>query len=273
MRIIYFLSILMTLLVCSPYISADSIKLGIFPYISASRLLKTHLPVAKYLSENLNQPVDIISAPSFPEFIARTKQQKFDIIITAPHMGTLAILQSNYQRLAVTNNRTYAVFVTLKASGIKTLKDVNHASLTLPPQKAIISQLALQTLSEQGTDFNSVDITFTLSHNNALQSVLNRESDVAAFAIHIWESAEDSNKEILHVLGASTKIPGLFILARPGMPAHRVDKISSLLQNYHRTQAGKNYFKHTKFNRFRAITETDINELKPHVQTIFNFKD
>ena len=272
MQYIRFIGIFLFITLLSPSTFADSLKLGIFPYLSAGKLLKIHNPLASYLSENLNSQVNLISAPGFGQFIQRTKKQKYDIIITAPHMGALALLQSNYQRLAVSSNKSHAVFVSLNKSKFNSFKNIQQASITLPPEKAIITKLALQTLSEQDSNINELNIEYTQSHNNALKSVLIGESDVAAFGFPTWNRTSDVDKSRLQVLGASEGIPGFMIVANASMSQQKIQKITRLLLNFHHTDKGKAYFKTTRLEPFRAITEQDIEDLKPFVKSIFNFE-
>lgn len=265
--------LLLCLLTLPPTSFAASLSLGIFPYISASKLLRIHKPVADYLAQQLDQPVNIVSAPGFPQFIQRTRNKKFDIIITAPHMGALAILQSRYQPLAVSTNRSHAVFLVKKSSAIQSLAQLKHAAITLPPQKAIISKLALQTLRQAGLNPQQLDIQYTRSHNNALESVLNDATDVAAIGLPTWNRASTSDKNSLRIIAESSDIPGFMVLANPDMDDRQAQKIAQALQTFHLTQSGKQYFYQSKLQRFRAINTQDIEQLKPFLSAIFNFKE
>jgi len=265
--------VIITLLILStPFaVQADSLKLGVFPYLSADKILRTHQPVAQYLTEQLGQKVELISAPDFPLFIRRTRQNKFDMVITAPHMGALAILQSDYQRLAVSSNKSQAVFVALKSSPYSDLSDSQQATFTLPPQKAIITKLAHQTLTDQDINLETLDIQYTQSHNNAMEAVLNRESDIAAFGLPTWKRSQQPDREKLKVLARSDDIPGFMALANKSLNTEKVQHIAQLLQDFHQTSSGNNYFKQSKLQSFRAIQDSDIENLAPFVESIFKF--
>ncbi len=85
-----------------------NLSVGVFPYLSTVKLLKLHTPVINRLNSTLDENFTMVSAPSFGEFINRTKAGEYYLVITAPHMDRLAEMQSAYQRVVMTGNKSYA---------------------------------------------------------------------------------------------------------------------------------------------------------------------
>jgi len=86
---------------------------GILPFISAEQLVFRFTPLAKYLSENLQVPVRIETAPDFVEFARRTHEETdYDILFTAPHFFTRASQKAGYRLIAsVDSPEMWAVIV------------------------------------------------------------------------------------------------------------------------------------------------------------------
>ena len=249
-----------------------NLTVGVFPYFSAAKLFKLHTPVINRLNSTVDKSFTMVSASGFGEFIKRTKAGNYDLVITAPHMGRLAEMQSGYQRVAMTGNKSYAVFVVKNKSSYQTLSDIKGESITLPPAKAIISKMALKTMEQAGLEKNDVKLNYTKSHNNALLSVIRDESKVAAFGYPTWKRYPAKDKKSLRVLAISEKIPGFLIMANPRLDAELVSDISESLIDFEKTDSGKAYFSLTALERFIPVDDGAMIKLTDYVTEIFKLR-
>ena len=254
-----------------PLQAAETLKLGIFPYLSAAQLIEQHKPLADYLSQRLGQPVAISSASDFPGFLRRTREGRYDLVLTAPHMGALAILRDGYQPLATTDNKLHAVIASNRNSDWKNLQQLQNARILLPPKKAIISLLALDTLAAAGLDPRRLDIRFTHSHNNALQSVVKRRSDASAFSSPTYQRYLDQGGNELRVLATSPDIPGNFLVANIDLEPGLVRRLRQALLDFGKTPEGQRYFRRTRQLGFRPIVDADLKRLRPFIKRIFGY--
>lgn len=252
-----------------PPSEAQTLKFGIFPYFSPSKLMRVHQPLAQHLDQHLPESVKLITAPNFKSFLQRTRALQYDVIFTAPHMGVLAEQQSGYQRLAKGLNRSHAVFVVPKQSEIQSLKDLVHKKLALPPERAIINKLAWQCLHEQKIDTTQINIQATRSHNNALTLVLKGLTDAAAFGLPTWRTAKPEIKAQLRVIEESPSIPGFMLLAHPSKSAEWVAEVQKQLMAFGETTMGNTYVKNAGLKGFAPIEDADVNLLLPYVEMIF----
>ncbi len=250
-----------------------NLTLGVFPYFSAAKLLKLHTPVINRLNSTLDEHFTMVSAPSFGEFIKRTKAGEYDLVITAPHMGRLAEMQSAYQRVAMTGNKSYTVFVVKNNAEYKTLADIKGGTITLPPKKAIISKLALKTMEQAGLSKDDVMLNYTKSHNNALLSVIRGESKVAAFGYPTWKRYPAKDKKSLRVLATSEKIPGFLMMANSRLDTELVKRMTKSLVNFGNSESGKAYFSATALESFEAVDDVAMDKLTAYVREIFNVKE
>ncbi|MFW5450242.1 MAG: phosphate/phosphite/phosphonate ABC transporter substrate-binding protein [Methylophagaceae bacterium] len=250
---------------------ADSLKLGILPYLSTATLLKVHNPVAVQLSSELGVKVNMVSEPSYDQFLEATKNKKFDFVLTGPTMGALAVLQSGYQLLVVPGNKSHAVFVSLKSSPFQDLSNANSARIALLQKQSVMSLLAKKKLTETYS-LSDLNLTYSKTHGNALQAVLKGDADIAVMGLHAWRRYNKADKNLLSVIAVSDNITGIMILANPDMDKVMVKKAIEALLNLDNTELGAAYYKRSKWLPFRPLTQQDITTLEPFVGEIHHFK-
>lgn len=238
---------------------ADKLTLGIFPYFDATRLAQLHKPLKEHLAISTNNDIRLVSAPSFKEFNKRTKQSRYDIIVTAPHFGRDAQKIAGYEWLGFTSNTSYAVFVSHIDSGIKTIKDLKGKTLALPPKRAIIHHLAINTLVDNRINTTKdIKISEQKSHNNAMLSAILKNTDAAAFGAPTWKKYKSPDKNKLQMIGKSEDIPGFAIMVHSSVPTKIKKDLKKALYLFPFTNEGKEYFNKTGLKGIREKTQEDI---------------
>ena len=243
--------------------------LGIFPYFDPASLALLHKPLKDYIDDNVKQLVSMRSAPSFKAFKKDTTEGKYDIIVTAPHLGRIAQKNSNYEWIGFTKNQSHAVFVVTRESGLQKLSDLKGLSITLPPAAAIIHQMALKRLHEAGVTPNQdIQIKTTLSHNNAMMSVINGVTPIAAFGKPTWDRYSPAGKDRLVKIDQSENIPGFAILVHSRLPEESKTQIQQALLNFENTAVGNTYFDKTGLQGIRIATEKDFEQMDGYLKVI-----
>ena len=251
--------------------AAPPLRLGIFPYFSPEQLATLHKPLKDYLARQTGRPIQLVSAPSFKAFIQRTRENRYDLLITAPHLGRLAEKRSGYAWLALTRNFSMAVFVSLRDSGIRDLAGLRGHSLALPPRKAIIHQAALETLEDAGLrPGRDLRIRSYPSHDKALYAVLNRDTDAAAFGRPTWLRYEAPDKDRLQVIGESEHIPGFALMIHPRVGERLTRRLRQALFRFAQTPAGQAYFQRTGLEGVREPGPADMALLDHYLGRIAN---
>jgi phosphonate transport system substrate-binding protein len=137
--------------VCGLVRAADTpLTFGVFPYVSRGQLMELHTPLKRYLEKQLQQPADMITAPDFVEFMARTQQGEYDLVLTALHLGRLAETRGGYLRVAKTGYQVHGIFLARKDSGIRSLADLKGKTIMLAQPISIIYQMGVQELIRNG---------------------------------------------------------------------------------------------------------------------------
>lgn len=257
-----------------PVFAAEPLRLGIFPYFSAEQLVRLHKPLKDYLAETTGESIQLVSAPDYPRFIQRTAQGRYDILITAPHLGQRAHREEGYRWLGFSRNFSQAVFVARSGSGVDRIEDLAGRKLALPPATAIIHHMALEALQAKGIEADrDLAITTRRSHDQALFAVLRGETAAAAIGRPTWLRYQAPEKETLQVIGRSEQIPGFAFLIHPRVADEVAERFRLALFDFEQTRRGMNYFDITGLEGMRTGTRQDFERLDHYLQKIATSRD
>lgn len=247
--------------------AAESVRLGVFPYVTPVQLVKFHNPLRVYLEQTLGRPVTLETAPSFKAFIKRTRSGEYDYVLTAPHLGRLAQQRDGYYPLIKTGHLVKGVYLVPKDSPIQSLSDLNGKSITMVGQAAILSQMAVRQLQALGfRDGVNIEIRTTGTHNNAMYAALRGESDVSVTGILLYNKIQLRDREKVRVIGETPSVPGFIFLASSRVPKNERLRVREALLNYGDTPAGVEYFKPTGFKALLPIDPSEMDALQPYIE-------
>ena len=262
-----------TWLLCSGTARAEqSIQLGVFPYVSPGQLVKFHNPLRAYIEETLGMKVSLVTAPTFKDFVARTREGQYDIIMTAPHLGKLAEVQG-YKRIAHTMHDVQGIYLVHKDSPIKNLSDLKGKIITLVGRAAIITQMVEHQLSSMGLE-EGKDYTFriTRTHNNAMYAPLRGESDASVTGIILFSRIGEEDRKNVRVIGKTPVAPGFVVMAGKNITDAQRQKLTDALVTFDTTEAGKEYFAATGLKKFDLIDDDEMASLEPYIQIFLKQK-
>lgn len=235
----------------------NTLTLGIFPYVSPSKLIKHNIKFKQFLEKNTGRKISVITAPDFNEFVRRCKNKEYDMIFTAPHHGRYTELHDGYQRIAMTSHNIQGYFLVHKASSYKSIENLNGKTLTTTPPTTILTQVVLDYLHQHGLRDSDLRINHTSTHSNAIYSVLNKHSDAAVTGVKIWQKLNPKEKDKLRVLDKTHKVPGFMLMGKETLPEDFIMKLQVLAMKFHLSEAGQNYL----FNGFQTINDVDMQTL------------
>ncbi len=239
--------------------AGEALRLGVFPYFSAEQLVALHRPLKDYLARAIGRPVRLVSAADFRTFKQRTLRGRYDLLITAPHLGRVAEKQAGYHWLGVTANRSEAVFLAARGSHIRQLADLRGKRLALPPRLAIVHQMALETLEGLGLDPNKdLRIQPRRSHDMALYAAIRGDADAAAVGRPTWLHYDAPEKKRLRVIGRSASIPGFALMAHARLDPALRERLKTALRRFAGTREGRAYFNATGLEGVRDVEAADL---------------
>lgn len=238
------------------------LTLGVFPYVTRGQLMEFHTPLKLYLEQQLRRPVDMITAPDFRQFMARTQKGEYDIILTAPHLARLAEKRDGYIRIAKTGHLLIGVFLARKDSGIQKLADLKGKTVMMTQPISIVYQMGLEALRQNGlTPGKDVTVVETRTHNNALYAPMLQESDASLTGAVLWLRAEPNVRMQLHEIGKTDGAPGFMLMAHKRLPLALIQQIRSAIFEFDQTAQGTPYFSATKFKDFQTIDDKTMKQM------------
>lgn len=242
---------------------------GVFPYVTAGKLVESHNPLRAYLESKLRQPVELVTAPDFAEFVSRTANGEYDLILTAPHLGRLAEKRDGYARVVKTAHPVQGVFLARRDSSIRSVADLKGKTIMIAQPPSVVYQMAVDHLQRNGlTPAKDVTVVATRTHNNALYAPYRREADAAATGLMLWSKAEPSARAEQVEIGRTLSVPGFMIMAHPRMPAAKIKCVRALLLDFRNTPEGRAYFEATEFIDFETIDDKTMMSLDPYTRIL-----
>lgn len=250
--------------------AADApLVLGVFPYVSRGQLMEYHTPLKLYLEQQLHRPVDMVTAPNFVEFAARTQKGDYDLVLTAPHLGRLAEVRDGYVRVAKTGHQVYGIFLARKDSGIRSIADLKGKTVMMAQPVSIVYQLGVEELRKHGLEpGRDVTVIGSLTHNNALYAPFRHESDASVTGLVLWDNAEPDVRAALAEIGRTPGVPGFMLMANKRLSPALVRHIQAAIFSFQKTEEGKAYFAATEFKRFEKIDDKTMKRLDPYTRVL-----
>lgn len=263
------LFVLLTLFTGIAHAAETPLTLGIFPYVSRGELMEYHTPLKTYLEAKLQRPVDMITAPDFVEFMARTQKGDYDLVLTAPHLGRLAETRDGYVRVAMTGHQVKGVFLARRDSGIRTIADLKGKTIMMAQPISIVYQMGVEKLRQNGlVAGKNITVIGSRTHNNALYAPARGEADASVTGLVLWDRAEPDIRAALVEIGKTQGVPGFMLMANKRLPPELIKRIQSAVFDFHKTKEGKAYFEVTEFNRFEKIDDKTMKSLDPYTRIL-----
>lgn len=248
----------------------SELVLGIYPYLSPSRIVEQFSPLNGHLTKSLDRPVSLRSAPDFTKFIERTSAGEYDIIFTAPHMGRRAETRDGYRRIAQTGYSIVIVVLTRKDGPITTLADLKGRKLAVGASLSMTYQIVDQALGKQGLALGrDVEFVDTASFSNVLEALVRHEADAGATGTLLWDGAPPEKRAVLREIWRSTPVPGFLMLVHPRVGAATLKRIERAVLDFRKTPAGKTFFEKSRQIDFRPVSEATMKRIDPFT-TVFD---
>jgi len=241
----------------------NAFSLGVFPYVSTSKLISHNKHVIKHINRTTKYDVSLVTAKNAPSYVSNLKNFEYDFIFTPPHLARFVEKQFAYQRVVMTSHNIRGVYLTKQDSAIHTLKDLQNKKLSLGPAKTILHQLTLNELNNYNiVPEKNITLQIVNTHNNAIYDLLKGDSDAAVTGVKIWQKLAASKKSQLRQISLTAPSSGFIILAKPGMNKTIIKELQDSLLAFNKTIAAKTYL----FNGFQLLKENDMRSLDIHAK-------
>ena len=245
--------------------NSGPIIFGILPFVSAEQLVIRFSPLTRYLSNELQVPVRLETAPNFVEFARRTHEdRRYDILFTAPHFYPQASSKAGYRLIAgVDSPGMWAVIVAPIQSNIHNLNDLVGKRLATVHPAGLATLLVRKHLTNAGID-PDVDITMisTPSHDSSLLSSYHGVTDASALMSPPYEAASAKIRDNMRIIAKTEKTPHMPISVSPRINQQCAAEIQNILLEMGSTQEGRDVLSHNQFSGFKQTQAEDYEKIR-----------
>ncbi len=226
--------------------AGDGYTLGVVPFLPPVRLEERHGHFASALSLGLGRHIEFRTRSTFEAFRKEIEDQTFDIILVQPFNYVVAADQYGYLPLARANESLTAVIMVTENSDLKSLRDLKHKVLAMPPMSAAVSRLSRAALSEIGLKIRS-DLTMThlRTYSACLQAVLIGEADACATKVVSLRVFQSSRNLTLRTLAETESIPHVLFAVHERVPRHDRDVMRRTIFELSDTATGREALKNS----------------------------
>lgn len=234
MRMCCFL-LLITLVFANPTesLATDNLTLWIHPYLPATELTKRFTPLAKYLSEKINQKISIRIQKSYQAHLDFVGRDQADIA----YLGPVSYIRIKDQygpkpllaKIEVKGKPFFhGMVIARKDSGITTLEDLKGKSFAFGDPNSTMSHIVPRgMITNAGIAIETLQRhDFLNSHHNVALAVLGGYFDAGGVKEEVYYEFEGKG---LFMVAKSPPIPEHLFVARSNLPQELVAQIRSHL--------------------------------------------
>lgn len=256
---------IISLLASELYANKKPLTLGIFPYLSMTKIIKHNKKLKQYLEKELQQPIEVITSKDFKSYLKAVKEGTFDLLFTAPHIGRYAELKAHYHTIAATRQYIQGYFIVKKNASLQTLADAKGKIISMAPDLALVHQTAVLDLKNVGITLGE-NITYlpAKTHTQALINLIKAESDLALSGVNIWKKLPAKHRSELRILKKSAKLPGFLLMAHQRVAPKLMNQIKKSLLKFHHSKEGIDYL----FKGYELIDKERMKALDHYIKDL-----
>lgn len=245
-------------------VAADPpLQFGILPFATPEKLVDQFRHLAGYLEQHLERRVDILSAPDYRAFFARTAAGQYDLVFTPPHFAALAVDENGYVPLVKTDPPISPTIFVRRSGGIAALADLSGKTVAAPDRFALVTILYEEALRREAPN-KSLDtiIYYTPTLETALELVARGVVDAAVAIPAVAQRMPAEVQDRLAPLLPLRETFAMTYLAAARIPAPDRDRLRALLLAFPETVEGVRFRQGAPTPTHTVLT---VEEIRPYL--------
>ena len=240
--------------------SGTLLRVGVLPTLSPKVLLTNYQPLRVYLERELQQPVELLTAPDFRRFHQDTMAGDFDLLVTAPHLARLAQVEAGFQPVATYLSANRAILITSQGKPVKKVEELRGGTLAIFDPLGLIVFEAQQWLEDQGLvagrDYRPQVFP---SHNSVGQSVQQGDSPLGVISPAGLRQLPPEIAAQVQVFRELPPAPALIWIVHPR--TGNVARYQTLLLRFAATPEGERFYAGNAYKGMRPPTPEEMRSL------------
>lgn len=230
----------------SPHAESSTVyRLGVFPYLSPTRIEQAYAPLAAAFGELLDRPLRLGTAKNLESFRARVLRGDFDIALVPPFAVVPLVDHRGYIPLARRPSNPASIVVLINSS-LKRIGDLGGKTLGLPPARSPASVIIWVDLDKQGLQASKhFQTRYFPSTPACLHNLLvNRVDACATGGGAGLRSFERKMGVKLRTLYRTEPFPHMLFVTRPDFPLDEGDKLRHFILSLEESAEGRDLLRH-----------------------------
>lgn len=246
-----------------------ALQVGILPISTTRTLIKNYQPLQVYLERELKRPVELVTAHDFKTFHFSTIEGKFDVVITAAHLGRLAQTTAQYVPLARYKAPHRTLLIVAKDQPLKSVQELRGKVLAGLDPITLAMNESMLWLREQGLQAG-VDFTLleTPTPISAAYSVKNHESVMAVSSPQGLKQLPEDLRGSVEIFATLPELPSLLWLANPRMKSEIPKLKAALLGFTPLSSEGAIFYETTGYMGMREVTNNEMQSMDTLAQEV-----
>jgi phosphonate transport system substrate-binding protein len=247
------------------------IRVGLLPTLPTLSLLRLYDPLRQYLEMELGRPVELYTSAGFRLALDDISTEAFDIVITAPHFGVVAV-DKGYVPVSRYKAELRPLVVVPKGSAIKNPSQLRGRRVLTADRLAALSVVAEHWLqSDYGlnadTDYILDDVG---NHATGIRAVAVGDADAAFSSASALQQLSPDIRDRVDFFPARLAVPHQFTLAHSRLGPETILALRGALARFGTTDLGRRFFKLGGFQGFAPLEDADIDRARPYAELVLN---
>jgi len=242
-----------------------ALTLGFFPIISTVALYKRFGPLAQYLSEELNRPVQLKTSKNFPTFFKRTSERAYDLVITAPHFAVKANDSKKYNIRTTLISNVQQLVITHKSSSISSIDQLSGKVVSTPPNKALMTKMGKDMFHQAGMINDRAPVYRAYNSHNAANEAVLAGKAVAAIASSNIVKKMIKKGGALKIIGKGLQFPNMATLIASDIDKETETLVINAFTNMKNSKKGRATLKKIGFPGYRRIEADEYEVVRPYL--------
>ena len=269
-------SLALTLLTQVPAHGSEARLLGIQPFLSPPALFERYAPLRDWLAAHIGEPVRIESARTRDAFHRRLAAERYDLVITSPHVVPFLTEETGYRPVAATRDRLAIVVGVRPEAPFTRMEDLADARIAAPFEESLAAAFLDHTLSNVAWPYGSAPPTIRHHHHHtgATSTFIRGEAEALVLVTDgdlITQPRLDETTQMLMSLGEGTLIrvislspsfPGMTLLVNEEVLVNSPG-LREQLTRLQETPQGREVLQKIRHRGFVAIEEGDYRPFRP----------
>lgn len=243
----------------------EPLRLGIAPHTSARIILEMYQPLRSHLEKALGQPVEIMTATDFTEFVRRAVAQEFDIAVTTGHQARLLQVDAKYAPLITYKADFMALVIVPKNSPVQKPADLRGTTIIGLSPSSLVTLWGLHWMKTQ--KIQDVPVRFVSASDSVVQLIMGGEGSAGFVSQPNLEKLPPETQAGLRVLAKSAPVAGRVYMLNARRAAQHA-RIEAALWAFTKTPEGLRYFEANKLEGYRKVKKGELATLDPYADEV-----